>query len=347
MNTENWKWFKVGALFTEIYKAKAHIKQEVNITNDKSKGLIFVSRTETNNGCDVLIERDVRVIIEAGNAIIIGDTTATCFYQEKEFTTGDHIIICRSNWLNRYTALFFKTIMDNEKYRFNYGRAFKMELVREHRIKLPATTNKNGDTVPDWQWMEDYAKNTLLPQLPMKTRQVWEKRYNNQPLSSQKLELKVEGWKWFVVGEIFQCETTSHCIDYEMDKGSTPFVSRSAINNGVSNYVDKKDKVVYPKNCITIGAEGIFAFYQPESFLTGVKIYTIKSPYLNPYVAMFICIILNMEVYRYNYGNARILEKIKKEKIKLPAVKTANGETVPDWQWMEDYIKGLPYSGAI
>lgn len=33
-----------------------------------------------------------------------------------------------------------------------------MELVREHRIKLPATTNENGEYEPDWQWMENYIK---------------------------------------------------------------------------------------------------------------------------------------------------------------------------------------------
>ena len=158
LKVDEWKWFKIGDLFLEIYKAKAHIKQEVNITNDTSRGIIFVSRTETNNGCDVFVERDDGMVVEEGNAIIIGDTTATCFYQEKEFTTGDHIIVCRSNWLNKNTALFFKTIMDNEKYRFNYGRAFKMELVKEHKIKLPATTNENGEIVPDWQWMENYIK---------------------------------------------------------------------------------------------------------------------------------------------------------------------------------------------
>ena len=34
-------------------------------------------------------------------------------------------------------------------------------------------------------------------------------------------------------------------------------------------------------------------------------------------------------------------------KLKLPAIKNAKGEYEPDWQWMEDYIKGLPYSGCL
>lgn len=346
MNTENWEWFKVGDLFTEIYKAKAHIKQEVNITNDKSKGLIFVSRTETNNGCDVLIERDDRVIIEARNAIIIGDTTATCFYQEKEFTTGDHIIVCRSNWLNKYTALFFKTIMDNEKYRFNYGRAFKMELVKEHKIKLPAATNMKGDIVPDWQWMEDYAKNTLLPQLPLKARQVWEKRYNNQPLSAQKLELKVEEWKWFKATSIFDMYAGKYYATDEYETGETPLVSSSETNNGIMKFTNLQ--AVFPGNCITIGKVGMSNFYQPYPFCASPDV-TVLMPKLdiNQYQMLFIKTVLDLDKYRWCYGNQIRLNDSQTIKIKLPAITNENGETVPDWQWMEDYIKGLPYSGAL
>ncbi len=50
-----------------------------------------------------------------------------------------------------------------------------------------------------------------------------------------------------------------------------------------------------------------------------------------------------MKTYRYNYGLARTLSRIKKEKIKLPI----DNEGEPDWLFMENYIKGLPYSRNI
>ena len=53
--------------------------------------------------------------------------------------------------------------------------------------------------------------------------------------------------------------------------------------------------------------------------------------------------ILNLEDYRYSYGRARILNKLKKETIKLPV--DSNGK--PDWQFMENYIKSLPYGDRI
>ncbi len=342
METKNWKWFRYDEIF-EIKKGKRLTKA------DMEEGSIrYIGAIDSNNGLSAWVGNNA--YIHSSNTITVSynGSIGYAYYQDKEFWATDDVNVLYPKFkLNKNIALFLCSIIQKEQYRFCYGRKWDKELMEESKIKLPTIQNENNEFVPDWQWIENYVKETIIPKLPSKSKSVWQQQFNSKPLLSKKLELKVAEWKWFRVGEIFQCKTTSHCIDYEMDKGSTPFVSRSAINNGVSNYVDKKDKVVYPKNCITIGAEGILAFYQPESFLTGVKIYTIRSPYLNPYVAMFICTILNREVYRYNYGNARILEKIKKEKIKLPAIKTAAGEYEPDWQWMEDYIKGLPYSGCL
>lgn len=347
MNTENWKWFRLPEIFSRLQKCKCANATELL---EEGTGIAYIGAKKNDNGVMQYVHYNANLVTKGNCIVLIGDgqgSVGYSLYQPNDFIGSTTLIAGYAERLNPYTAQFLVAIIDQDRYRYSFGRKFNLAAISNTRIKLPAITNAIGEIFPDWQWMENYIKETIIPKLPSKSKSVWQQQFDKTPLSNQKLELKTDEWKRFVVGEIFQCETTSHCIDYEMDKGSTPFVSRSATNNGVSNYVDKKDKIVYPKNCITIGAEGIIAFYQPKSFLTGVKIYTIRSPYLNPYVAMFICTILDMEVYRYNYGYARILEKIKKEKIKLPAIKNANSEYEPDWQWMEDYIKGLPYSKAL
>lgn len=161
--------------------------------------------------------------------------------------------------------------------------------------------------------------------------------------SQNGLKIDQRVWKWFTVGKVFHIDTTVHSIKQDMDKGDVPFVSRSALNNGVSDYVNGFEHKSYASGCITIGAEGKVAFFQPKPFIPGVKVYTLRHEKMNACVAMFVCTILNMELYRYNYGNARIVDKIKRENIRLPA--TSDGS--PDWDWMENYIKGLPYSSAL
>ncbi len=155
LNDRKWKEFVLGNLLDNIYKAKAHIKNEMEIFYRRDESYLpFISRTEENNGCDgYVINKDLEGI-EEGNAIIIGDTTSTVFYQKDAFITGDHIIVCRADWINPYTALFIKTILEKERYRYNYGRAFKLELVKKANILLPVNDNNE----PDWQFMEDYIK---------------------------------------------------------------------------------------------------------------------------------------------------------------------------------------------
>lgn len=183
--------------------------------------------------------------------------------------------------------------------------------------------------------MRDYAAFLVNSSTPFKIF-----NSTNEPLISQKYNLNTENWKWFKVEKLFECSTTKHSVMQDISLGNIPIVTRSANNNGVAMYVNADKDYISEKNCITIGAEGIVAFYQPTDFTTGVKVYTIKCNKMNKYIAMFICTILDMEKYRYNYGNARILDKIKEEKIKLPAGK--DGE--PDFDFMENYIKSLPYS---
>lgn len=155
LNLKDWQEFKLGDLLDTIYKSKAYVKGEMEITDYRDENAIkFISRTEENNGCDCYVVNSNLEDIEEGNALIIGDTTATIFYQEEKFITGDHIIICRADWINPYTALFVKTVLEKERYKYSYGRAFKMDFVKNTILKLP--TNEKGN--PDWEFMEKYIK---------------------------------------------------------------------------------------------------------------------------------------------------------------------------------------------
>ena len=132
-----------------------------------------------------------------------------------------------------------------------------------------------------------------------------------------------------------------------MEAGTTPLVSRTAENNGIDGYFEVEQSKIQTGNCITIGAEGVYAFYQPKNFATGNKVYTLRHEKLNAYNALFITTILNQEAYKYSYGRARILSKLQEETIKLPSILNSDGSYTPDWQFMENYIKSLPYGDRI
>lgn len=64
---------------------------------------------------------------------------------------------------------------------------------------------------------------------------------------------------------------------------------------------------------------------------------------LNKYIAMFIITIIKANRYRFSYGRKWTVEKMKESLIKLPI----NSDKKPDWSFMENYIKALPYSDKI
>lgn len=135
LDVDNWEEFKVSDLFNEIYKAKAHTKEEVV---EVDKGIHFVSRTDCNNGVDITVDKDTRYEgLEEANCITIGDTTATVFYQNEKFIAGDHMVVLRADWLNIKRGLFFRTLFAQEGIRYCYGRAYRMDLLKDTLLKLP------------------------------------------------------------------------------------------------------------------------------------------------------------------------------------------------------------------
>lgn len=172
LNKDRWQEFEFGRLIKSIYKAHAYTKDDLTEQNVKlDSTLRYITRTAEDNGCELIVKNEAISYVEEGNAITIGDTTATCFYQEEKFVTGDHMIVVRANWLNTYTGLFIVTLLNNEQYRYSYGRAFLMDRVKETVLKLPICRNNDGlpiideakrfsdeGFIPDWRFMDDYIK---------------------------------------------------------------------------------------------------------------------------------------------------------------------------------------------
>ena len=148
--------------------------------------------------------------------------------------------------------------------------------------------------------------------------------------------IDTSGWKEFRVGDVFECKTTKPYIFDDVIEGETPYITRTAENNGCDAYIAMDPEYLNKGQCITIGAEGMYAFYQPEDFIAGVKVYTLRNKHMTEKSGLMVCTILNQEIYKYSYGRARILDKVKNEIIKLPA--TPSGK--PDWQYMEDFMRG-------
>ena len=150
-----------------------------------------------------------------------------------------------------------------------------------------------------------------------------------------KIDKKI--WKNFIVWELFQCDTTFNIPSKnDLSEWEIPYVTRSSENNWLSWYCWNAEKL-NKWNCITIWAEWFFAFYQKNDFVAWNKVYTIRHDKITKYSAYFIVSCLNVLSSNYSFNNARVLDKIKLESIKLPV----DNEWCPDREYMENYMKNL------
>ena len=131
-----------------------------------------------------------------------------------------------------------------------------------------------------------------------------------------------------------------------MEPGTINYLGAIGSNNGVRGKVNNSEHV-FTKKCITVNYNGSVgeAFYQSEPFWASDDVNCLfsKGWELNKYVALFFCTILKQEKYKFSYGRKWKSELMEKTEIELPV----NDLGKPDFDFMEDYIKNIPYGDRI
>lgn len=148
--------------------------------------------------------------------------------------------------------------------------------------------------------------------------------------------IATNNWKEFVIGDIFPKRKISKHSSTPEEEGPIPFVSSSSMNNGVSSFCNEEP---IQENCITVSTNGdcFDAFYQPIPVVLSNDVDVLFNDNLNKYNAMFICTILRLEKFKWDYGRKPKNGKVYKTVIKLPVKNQDDSE--PDWDYMTEFIK--------
>ena len=163
-------------------------------------------------------------------------------------------------------------------------------------------------------------------------------------IKRQDLQIDTGGWMPFQLGKLFTIKKGRGLTREEQIPGGTPYISATDSNNGVSARIGQEP--IHRGNAITVSCNGSIgeAFYQEKAFWASGDINVLYPNFeLNKYIALFICTIMRLEKSHYSYGRKWGMEKMKATEIKLPATR----DGTPDWEFMESYIKKLPYSDLI
>lgn len=357
LDVKKWKEFRFGNLISNIYKAPCINKDDLSVADTPGSAIRYITRTGEDNGCEMIADSTCisPSDIEEGNAITIGDTTATCFYQPERFIAGDHIVVVRAdNWLNPHTAMFILSVLNNERYKYSYGRPFVKEHIEDTFLPLP--TDKNGN--PDWAFIEAYIKSLKYRPLTTKNR-------------NEAHALGIANWEEFRVAKILTILNGKGITKEEIDDnpGSFTVVQSGEENNGVLGMIDKDycvsmNYAISNKPCLTVARSGSAGFvsFQVDGCVVGdsAKILLLSDDIATTPIYLFVQTVLSANRFKYAYGRKVTKDKYMNDVIVLPVCRNSDGSPVidkakrfsvkgyvPDWQFMDKYIRSLPYGDRL
>lgn len=347
LNIQHWKMFKVSNIFT-ILNGKGITKEEIS----ENSGIFpAVQSGEENNGVIGYIDFEYCKLMNYSYSkepcLTVARTGSAGFvtYQEKGCVVGDSAKILKfiNKKLSKPHYLFIQTLLNANRYKYSYGRKVTESKYMDDYLKLPIKLNsENTPTIdseyrysdegyiPDWEFMEDYIKS--LSYKPLST-----KNKSNHPLNISK-------WKEFTILQLFDDVYIAKSADIgNLEEGNIPFVGRTDIDNGIQGFVAPIS--ITESKCITISMVGTnVALYQENDFQASQNIAILRKEGMTKEIALFICSLINFEIkLKYSYGRTIGKTNIEQMVLNLPIDSNSN----PNWQFMDNYIRSLPYGDKL
>jgi len=287
----------------------------------------FVSRAARNNGVTARVKPIPDLLPAPSGTITVAlngqGGAGVAFLQPFKYYSGFHIMVLTpKNEMTEQEKLWWVMCITANRFRFGFGRQANRTL---KDLLLP-----NPTEIPSWV----NNVNTYCyagADAPM---------YDTPaPL------LNTDSWKMFALQDIFEIRKGQRLTKANMIPGDTPYIGASDTSNGVTARIGQVP--IHQGGTISVSYNGSVAeaFYQPVSYWAtdDVNVLYPKGFELTPSTALFICTVIRLEKYRFNYGRKWHLERMRESTVKLPVNK--HGE--PDWGYIELYIKTLPYSSKI
>ena len=232
----------------------------------------------------------------------------------------------------------------------DYSELNKKDFEKTINLFIAYLIGKGAVKAADKKWFDDYIKWLYVD---------CEKSNAHKTNTT----LNTLDWKDFTIGKMFEIHPTKAYTGMSSDDlddmGNTPIIANSALNNGINGYSTLS--ATERGNIITFSdtTEGNTFFYQPEPFIGFAHVqgmYPINHNWTEKQLLFLVTILTFANSNLFNYGRKMRRDTIKNSTIKLPIMK--NGKEyiidekktfseygyIPDWEWIENYMRSLPYS---
>ena len=325
----NWQIFKIGDIM-QIENCKC---QKVSILKDGDTP--YVGATNNNNGVLKFVERKESLLTKGNCIVFICDgegSIGLSVYKHEDFIGTTTVKVGRCPQLNRYNAMFMTTVADTVRGKYNFGYKRNEKNLKRETIMLPAT----AEGTPDWQFMEAYMKQQEQAILKPTIERLCKQLITSELMGGGKLSNLT--WKEFYFTDIFtEIQRGKRIKKADHKLGNTPYVSSTANSNGIDGFLGNESSVRRFENCLTLANSGSVgsAFFHSYEFVASDHVTKLKREGLDKYAYLFMIPIINRLSEKYGFNREINDERIKRERIILPA----NQDGEPDFAFMSSFMQ--------
>ncbi|SDR14484.1 restriction endonuclease subunit S [Virgibacillus salinus] len=341
MNDVDWKDFQIGGENGVFSITSSTSEIDKNKLNQKPGKIPYVTRSELNNGIDLFItkDQDEKYQINKGNVITIGLDTQTVFYQSINFYTGQNIQILEHKKMTKNIACFLIPLLKEQMEKFNWGgNGATLKRLKNTRIMLPV--NNLGEI--DFEHMENTGRKMYKESHEYLSEYILQK-HNRLAEELQNLDiltLEDRDWLPFSLDDLFpKLQRGKRLTIANQVAGHTPYISSTALNNGVDSFIGNKNNVRTSAQDITIANSGSVgnAFYHPYNYVASDHVHSLNNDKYNKHHYLFIVTLLNRLQDKYHFNYEINEHRLKNDKLMLPV----NDEGNLDLDFMENYMKQM------
>lgn len=353
LDTSQWKFFDlIGD--NGIFRIESCKCSNAGELLEDGTDIEYIGAKKDNNGVMNLVKYNESLVTKGNCIIFICDGQGSVGYAnyiDHDFIGSTTLSAGYNSHLNEKNGLFIVTVLDLERYRYSFGRKYKPNLPKA-KIKLPSTPT--GE--PDWAYMEKYIDSLSFHPITTSIHK------GNSAL------LDTKEWKKFYLHKLF-IAGMGNGIDAILTTSDDPkynYVSRDSNGNGVVGFIDEiEGENPFPAGSMSLALGGSFlgsCFIQKKPFYTAQNVAVLQEKVsLTNHTKLFIATLIRNECkIKYQAFGRELNAHFRKDfTIKLPVKSDTNGtvydEThefsdegyIPDWGWMDRYMKSLPYSDKI
>lgn len=339
-DTNTWEEFLLSSIFEITYGNKFDLNKMVESSETE---IAFVSRTASNNGVSGWVESVDGVDPYPANCLTValGGSIGSTFLQPKQFYTGQNVAVLMAKKgvkkLTREEKLFLSMLIRKEcesKY-VAFGRELNKHIKKDFTIRLPS---KNGKI--DWDVVDSISCG-ILRKVSVET--------SNTLLSFK----DISKWKPFKVKDLFYTNKKGklprgkiHSKDDLVEGNDFFYVGAKKRDNGIMYRCGYSEDQISQGNCIVFICNGQgsvgYTNYIDVDFMASGDVALGYNDKLNKYNALFLVTLFDKERFKYSFGRkwGRYLPETE---ILLPVT----NDNKPDWEYMEEYIKSLPYGDKL